>query len=45
MEKDTPGIYEAKKSEVALLMSGQMGFKVKNLIKDKKGHCVLVKEI
>ena len=44
MEKDTPCKRKPKeKAGVAILLSGQIDFKIKNIIRDKEGHYIMIK--
>ena len=43
MGKYIPCKWEEKKAGVAILMSDKIGLKIKKIIRDKEGHCIMVK--
>ena len=43
MEKDIHANGNQKKAGVAILISDKIDFKIKNVTRDKKGHCVMIK--
>ena len=43
MEKDIPREWKPKESQSAILISEKIYFKIKNIIRDKEGHCIMIK--
>ena len=43
MEKDIPCEQKPKESLVAILISGKIGFKIKNIIGDREEHYIMIK--
>ena len=43
MEKDIPCEWKPKESQSAILISEKIYFKIKNIIRDKEGHCIMIK--
>ena len=44
MGKDIPCEWKPKESQRAILISEkQIDFKIKNIIRDKEGHCIMIK--
>ena len=43
MGKDIPCKWNQKKAGVAILISDNIGFKIKNVTRDKEGHYIMIK--
>ena len=43
MEKYIPCKWEAKKAGVVILLLDKIDFKIKNIIRDKEGHYIMIK--
>ena len=43
MEKDISCKWRGKKAEVVVLISDKIDFKTKAILRDKEGHCIMIK--
>ena len=43
MEKDIPCEWKPNKAGVAIFISGKIEFKIKNIIREKEGHYIMIK--